>query len=218
MISRPPLSIWRVLLNRTFEGLARLSERGQPVPNWTLGGGTALMLALGHRLSKDIDAFIDDPQYLGILDPDVGAEGVWPCIGSDRQGHYPKIVFPEGEIDFIAAGATTELPASIREVDGLTLAIQHPVEIAVSKMRHRPRTLKVRDIFDIAAVDQVHADSLAENLHRLSAMKADLLARLGDLSPSHYRAEMAEIDILRGWEGLPRTAFERVKAIIGSIP
>ncbi|QCI69398.1 nucleotidyl transferase AbiEii/AbiGii toxin family protein [Phreatobacter stygius] len=39
------------------------------VAAWALGGGTAIMLWLNHRTSKDIDIFIDDPQYLGISHP-----------------------------------------------------------------------------------------------------------------------------------------------------
>ena len=176
------------------------------------------MFALDHRLSRDIDAFIDDPQYLGILDPEVGAEGVWRCSGSDRQAHYVKIVFPEGEIDFIAAGAISDLPPSIREIDDVTVVLAHPVEIAVSKMYHRPRTLKVRDIFDIAAVNQFDEHLLGEQLHLLSGMKCDLQARISDITPSYYRAEMDEIVVLEGWETLPETALERVKDIIDAIP
>jgi hypothetical protein len=56
------LSNWRLLLSRTITGLEQLEQQGQAVPEWVLGGGTALMMHANHRLSKDIDAFIDDPQ------------------------------------------------------------------------------------------------------------------------------------------------------------
>lgn len=65
------MSNWRLLLSRTVTGLEQLEQQGQAVPEWVLGGGTALMLHANHRLSKDIDAFIDDPQYLGIMSPRV---------------------------------------------------------------------------------------------------------------------------------------------------
>jgi hypothetical protein len=61
------LSQWRLLLDKAITGLDRLRAKGQPVPDWVLGGGTALMVHTGHRLSKDIDAFIDDPQYISLL-------------------------------------------------------------------------------------------------------------------------------------------------------
>lgn len=38
-------------------------------PFWTLGGGTVLMFRYHHRLSKDIDIFVPDPQYLGFVTP-----------------------------------------------------------------------------------------------------------------------------------------------------
>lgn len=57
---------WHQLLDRTLQGLAELRRQGQPVPDWVLGEGTALMVFADHRLSRDIDAFIDDPQYLAL--------------------------------------------------------------------------------------------------------------------------------------------------------
>jgi hypothetical protein len=32
------------------------------IDQWTFGGGTALMLQIGHRESDDIDIFLDDHQ------------------------------------------------------------------------------------------------------------------------------------------------------------
>jgi hypothetical protein len=60
-----------------LDGLSDLEQQGQPVPDWVLGGGTALMLHANHRLSRDIDAFIDDPQYLALLSPET--TDVWNC-------------------------------------------------------------------------------------------------------------------------------------------
>jgi Nucleotidyl transferase AbiEii toxin, Type IV TA system len=80
------LSTWRQLLSRTVLGLKALEEAGQPVPDWILGGGTALMLHANHRLSMDIDAFIDDPQYLSVLSPDL--TDVWTCTSWDKAAHY----------------------------------------------------------------------------------------------------------------------------------
>jgi hypothetical protein len=80
------LSNWRRLLDRTLQGLSELERRGQSVPKWVLGGGTALMILADHRLSRDIDAFIDDPQYLGLLSPETTE--VWNCSAWDRAAHY----------------------------------------------------------------------------------------------------------------------------------
>ena len=80
------MSNWRLLLSRTVTGLEQLEQQGQAVPEWVLGGGTALMLHANHRLSKDIDAFIDDPQYLGIMSPKVTE--AWSCRTWDETAHY----------------------------------------------------------------------------------------------------------------------------------
>ena len=37
--------------------------------DWAFGGGTAMMVQIGHRLSHDIDLFLNDPQLLGYVDP-----------------------------------------------------------------------------------------------------------------------------------------------------
>jgi hypothetical protein len=72
------LSGWHRLLGRTLDGLSNLEQQDRPVPALVLGGGTALMLSANHRLSRDVDAFIDDPQHLALLSPET--TDVWNCI------------------------------------------------------------------------------------------------------------------------------------------
>ena len=72
------------------------------------------MLHAGHRLSKDIDAFITDPQYLSILSPRLEGEDIWACDTYAEAANHLKLVHPEGEIDFIVATSVTDLvPAPI---------------------------------------------------------------------------------------------------------
>lgn len=212
------MSDWTWLLHKTFEGLRKLDERGSPVPRWVLGGGTSLMIAFQHRLSKDIDAFIDDPQYLSYLDPGMGAEGIWGCEEWDRQSNYLKLIYDHGEIDFIVAPTITQIAPSHREIEGHLVALEHPVEVCVSKMFHRARTLRVRDIFDIAVVDQSMSEILSEHLGHLAGKKVDLQARLDDITPSYYAKELAEIEVMPGWESIPATALDRTRAIVEAIP
>ena len=64
-------SEWESLLELAPEHVHTLIEGALPVldhvfgppdpsrkPDWTLGGGTAIMLQIGHRVSRDIDIFV----------------------------------------------------------------------------------------------------------------------------------------------------------------
>ena len=73
-------------------------------PFWTFGGGTVLMFRYRHRMSKDIDIFVPDPQYLGFVTPrlsDTAAD--LTSDYSEMPGSFVKLQFEEGEVDFVAA-------------------------------------------------------------------------------------------------------------------
>jgi hypothetical protein len=218
------LSNWRLLLSRTIIGLEQLKQQGQAVPEWVLGGGTALMLHADHRLSKDIDAFIDDPQHLAIMSPDV--TDVWGCTDWDKAAHYLKLAFPEGEIDFIVGGPLSGLGTTAQEIDltGLpaarkvTIEIEHPAEIALKKMHYRPATLKVRDIFDIAVADSINHAALAGSLSEVSDKKSDLLKRLNGIDRKFLQAELAALDIQEGWDDQKKNCLETVRSVVEQIP
>jgi hypothetical protein len=64
-----PLGIWQDLLRHAYTLIDEITRHGISDPVWTFGGGTVLMLCHRHRLSKDIDIFVPDPQYLGFVSP-----------------------------------------------------------------------------------------------------------------------------------------------------
>ncbi len=109
------------------------------------------MLHTRHRLSKDIDAFITDPQYLPILSPRLGGEDIWSCETYSEAANHLKLVYPEGEIDFIVAARITgldfEKAKAISDEQGgrsVQITVEHPVEIAIKKLFYRAGLLKVR--------------------------------------------------------------------------
>lgn len=193
-------------------------------PIGILGDGTALMLHSDHRLSKDIDAFIDDPQYLGIMSPDV--TDVWACHTWDKAAHYLKLRYAEGEIDFIVSSPLSDLATTFHEVDladlpakrKVTIEIEHPVEIALKKMHYRPTMLKSRDIFDIAVADSIDHEALVGNLNEIADKKSALLKRLDGIDRKFLQAELAELDIQEGWDDQKKTCLETVRSLIQLIP
>jgi Nucleotidyl transferase AbiEii toxin, Type IV TA system len=218
------LSGWRKLLGRTLNGLSDLKQQGQPVPDWVLGGGTALMLYADHRLSRDIDAFIDDPQYLALLSPDT--TDVWNCTDWDHAAHYLKLRYPEGEIDFIVSGPLSDLDPVEKEIDLTsiragwkpTIMVEPPAEIALKKMYHRATMLKPRDIFDITVIKKIDGDPLIKNLSAVASKKEDLLQRVNSIRVDYLKADLAELDIQPGWEHEQETCLETVRTLVAQIP
>jgi Nucleotidyl transferase AbiEii toxin, Type IV TA system len=215
------LSQWQRLLDRAVDGLDRLRKADQAVPPWVLGGGTALMLHAGHRVSKDIDIFIQDPQYLPFLSPRLGGEDIWNCDTFEEATQHLKLIFPEGEIDFIAAAAITNVRSETKSVDMTDIGrqgshivdVEHPVEIALKKLIYRGRMLKVRDVFDIAVVDHYFPELLRSNLGYVMD-KAGILARLNGISEKFFRLELNELDISESWRRKADACLARVTAIM----
>jgi hypothetical protein len=218
------LGNWRQLLDRTLRGLAEFRRQGQPVPDWVLGGGTALMVFADHRLSRDIDVFIDDPQYLALLSPET--TDIWKCSAWDRAAHYLKLKYPEGEIDFIVTAAVSSLPPIEKQIDLTvirkgskpTIRIDPPVEIALKKLHYRATMLKPRDVFDISVIDAIDGPTLVANLHEVADKKDDLLGRLDYIKEDFIQAELAELDIRPRWEMHKKTCLESVRSIVERIP
>jgi hypothetical protein len=218
------LSNWRLLLSRAVTGLEQLQQQGLAVPEWVLGGGTGLMLHANHRLSKDIDAFVDDPQYLGIMSPKVTE--VWSCRTWDEAAHYLKLIYAEGEIDFIVGTPLSGLGTALFEIDlidlpparKVSIKVEHPAEIALKKMHYRPTMLKPRDIFDIAVADSIDHDVLVENLGVISGKKSALTKRLDNVDRKFLLAELAELDIKTGWDKQKRNCLDTTRSLIRQIP
>lgn len=95
--SNLPAGIWQDLLRHAYVLIDEIARHGISDPVWTLGGGTVLMLRHQHRLSKDIDIFVPDPQYRGYVSPRLS--DVAESVTQDyvEGPGYIKLLRPEGE-------------------------------------------------------------------------------------------------------------------------
>ncbi|MGJ3264999.1 MAG: nucleotidyl transferase AbiEii/AbiGii toxin family protein [Salinarimonas sp.] len=217
---------WRTLLERMLAGLDALDALGFALEDWTLGGGTALMIATEHRISRDVDVFINSPEYLPYLSPRLGGEAVWTCDAYEEAANFLKLRFPEGEIDFIVARAITPLPPRRVPIDlagggsaaEALIPLEHPVEIALKKLFFRGPSLLVRDAFDICVVDSLVSDELHAHLHLVAGRKRAIQTSVGRLSPDFVKRSLGELDILPAWAEMAATTHERILSIIDSIP
>jgi hypothetical protein len=142
------------------DAMGQLKEARIKIDQWNIGGGTVLAEFYNHRLSKDIDVFVDDPQLLARLSPRINSA----CdFATDyvEESQYIKLVFPEGHVDFIAGGQVSSFKPIKRTFCKQFVFISHPVEIIAKKIFFRGTKLFPRDLFDIACV---YNSSERENL------------------------------------------------------
>jgi len=154
-------AVWESLFDRAVELMNSVRVHGVPVDDWTFGGGTVLMRRYRHRLSRDIDIFIGDPQFIGYLSPRLNALAEKITDGNySEDGSSIKLVLAEGEIDFIAAGTQTKNPASPETVRGYRILVEKSAEIIAKKVWFRGPEFTARDIFDLSMVIEMEPTSV----------------------------------------------------------
>ena len=143
--------VWRELFPPALALMVHL-EHQAPGTQWTFGGGTVLMLRIGHRMSKDIDLFVPDPQALGWVNPRLSeaAEGV--STDYEENAEWIKLFLPAGEIDIVAGATLTAHPFEVVRYLGHDLKLETCAEIVAKKMWHRGDRAKARDLYDLCAV------------------------------------------------------------------
>jgi len=158
-----PSGPWEVLFQRALRLVDDIQRHGGLAdPFWTFGGGTRLMFRYGHRLSKDIDIFVPDPQYLGYVTPrlsDTAASLTEEY--TEMPGSFVKLQFEEGEIDFVAAPNLTDAAWERWEIQGRPVRVETAAEVIAKKMYHRGDRATARDLFDLAMVVEREPDALA---------------------------------------------------------
>jgi hypothetical protein len=122
-----------------------------------------MMLQIGHRESHDVDIFLSDPQYLGLLNPDKN-DFTFEVLPTEYNGDgagFLKLAFENiGEIDFIVGHAMTDRPTRRQTIEGTEVLLETIPEIITKKIYYRGASIKPRDIFDVAAGAEKHQDEI----------------------------------------------------------
>ncbi|NIJ40603.1 MULTISPECIES: nucleotidyl transferase AbiEii/AbiGii toxin family protein [Parvibaculum] len=187
-----PTSKWKALLR---DAIRILDASATPTP-WLFGGGTALAVHYKHRVSYDVDIFVPSQDALRDLAPQRNAitKSVLGENKTNLPGNYLKLRFPYGEIAFITGGRRTDTPSQAWEFAGRVIDIETPWETATKKMFFRASSLKIRDIFDIAAVIDHHGDELRECLPEVEDRLPNVLDRVKSHQPAYERRVLGEIN------------------------
>lgn len=147
-----PPGVWQDLLLQAYRLIDEIAKHGISDPVWTFGGGTVLMLRHRHRVSKDIDIFVPDPQYLGFISPRLSEVAESVTQDYVEGPGYIKLLRPEGEIDFVASPNLTAEPFEYWQLLGRTVRVETSAEIVAKKLWHRGDRATARDLFDLALV------------------------------------------------------------------
>ena len=154
------LRIWEALFRRALVLIDSAREVGATLENWSFGGGTVLMRRHRHRVSKDIDIFVLDPQALPYLSPRLNDTAESLTTDYVEQAGFLKLVFPEGEIDFVASAALTQNPTIVETLFDREVRVETSTEIVAKKVWHRGEQFTARDIFDLALVTEREPEAL----------------------------------------------------------
>ncbi len=208
------LNRWELLFQRALILIDSARAIGIPVDDWTFGGGTVLMRRHRHRLSKDVDIFINDPQFLGYLTPRLSptAESLTTQYIEDHK--HVKLVFSEGEIDFVAAPPLTAQPAHVETLFDHRILVETSAEIVGKKVWHRGFEFTARDIFDLSMVAELEPQALREISTILRDRRALILERIKryDSILRENFAELATLEYMRSFDecvGIVMDAFGR---------
>lgn len=161
-VHRP--SQWPLLFDLAIDILDQFREAQGFAPDWTFGGGTALMLQIEHRESHDIDIFLDDPQLLPFLNPETQNYTLSRAPDSyvSDGTRALKLAYEDaGEIDFICSASITDDPVERHDVRGHEVALERAAEIIAKKVYFRGGSFQPRDMFDLAAVVEHYGSDYA---------------------------------------------------------
>lgn len=215
-MSNPP-SDWPRLFKMACHLIDQINSERPVIEGWTFGGGTAMMLQIDHRESRDVDIFIDDVQYLGLLNPDRNDLAFeTPPIAYNGDGStFQKFAFQGiGEIDFIVGHPMTASPTIKRIVEGRAVLLETIPEIITKKIHYRGASIRPRDIFDIAAGAQSYQSEIVAALKGYAPEAKTALATIERLNPEYVANTIASLAIKENYSALSRTALERAKYVL----
>lgn len=144
---------WRALIALAAEIVADAEHRAAGVRmNPLLGGGTRIMLAIEHRISRDVDLFVHDAQWIGFLTPRLNDRFEDRLNGYEEDATWVKLKHRDGEIDFIVGGSLLNREAESDPT--VPFALESVEEVIAKKLFYRGWALTARDLFDWKTVSE----------------------------------------------------------------
>lgn len=213
-------SDWAHLFRIACSLIRQVNSEQIIIERWSFGGGTAMMLQVGHRESHDVDIFLPDAQLLPFLDPKTH-DFEFEIRPSDYRGDgagFLKLAFDGiGEIDFIVGQALTTPSTTKQTVEGEEVDLETVAEIITKKIHYRRASIKPRDIFDIAAAAKIDRDAIVAALRAYKNDVASTLAAIERLNPDFVKATISELAIKDRFKLIADTALGDAVGVLRSI-
>jgi hypothetical protein len=102
-------------------------------------------------------------------------------------------------------------------VEGEAVRLETIPEIITKKIYHRGSGIKPRDIFDIAAAGEQHADSLIQEIRSYRDEVTRALTAIDKLNPDFVSRAIAQLAIKDGYKEVAKTAIERSREILRAV-
>jgi hypothetical protein len=197
-----PSGPWEVLFQQALTVIDEIRQHGGVSdPFVTFGGGTVLMLRYDHRMSKDIDLFVPDPQSLGFVTPRLSDVADSLCDSQYVEANnYVKLQLPQGEIDFVASPnlLAPQHAFEVWNLFGHDVRVETAAEIVAKKMFHRGDKATARDLFDLAMVIEREPAALSQAqpffyrhagkfIEHVSAPSAGFIRQFMDIDARSYQ-------------------------------
>jgi hypothetical protein len=168
---------WKQILASACTIFDDLERKKLGHPDVVIGGGTVLMFRFEHRLSRDIDFFMYDVQWLSLLTPRLNDTTAAMATDYVEQPNSIKLVLPHGDIDFVVAGPVTDAKAvETLEFIGRTFLLEPTEEILAKKLFYRAARFQPRDVFDLMVAAELDREAAARAMAAADS-KIDILDR-----------------------------------------
>lgn len=189
------------------------------------GGGTALaMYHFNHRLSFDIDLFVNDIQYLDYLRPKIWIDDTNnfnPCLYIDSYNHIGLVSKNDIKIDIlIDTNSNIGVIDSSKDIFPFEIYIESIEDILAKKITFRKKDNKARDIFDIAVAINNDNNILNNMLQLNKITKNDLLelkSSLENLNLNKYKSQIEIVNPFDKFKDIANNSYEIILKNINTI-
>lgn len=198
------------------------NANSMPKEKIKFGGGTALAIYyFGHRLSFDIDLFVEDIQYLDFIRPKFWIEESVHFNASeyiDQHNHIGLITSNDIKVDILPDMNSTDGHIdNSKLIFPFDIYIESIESILAKKITFRKKDNKARDIFDIATGISRDKFIIKKMLDQNKVSKDDIFILQESLKNLNQKKYSIEIEMVEPFKEFHEIANNSQQIILESI-